>query len=132
MLICQLSWWQLQPITRTTACAATVCDLEYHRGAFGTALHQAAYVGAAAAVQELLNAGASVNARNMTYAQTPLHVACSRNHRDVVHLLLEHGSDPSFQDRDGLSSLGISRLMGSDDAEDALQEHAVARAMGRT
>jgi len=107
---------------RTTAAAATVCSLEQQRGGFGTALHQAAYMGAAAAVAELLHALACLHSRNLTYAQTPLHVACSRNHRDVVRLLLQAGSDPSLPDKHGLTAFSIASTMRSTEALVVLQQ----------
>ena len=32
---------------------------------------------------------------------TPLHEACSKGHRDVVELLLQHGADPNLPATDG-------------------------------
>lgn len=109
---------------RTTACAATVCDLE-QGGPFGTALHHAAFLGAAAAVRELLLAGASTSARNATYNQTPLHVACSRNHGEVVSLLLDHGADPNVGDKDGLTARDVAHMMRSNAAEQVLMDRRV-------
>lgn len=112
-----------QNYKRTTAVAASVCNLEQHDGKFGTALHQAAYFGAWAAVSELLSARADLNARNQTYGQTPLHVACSRNHGEVCQVLLEAQAEPSDRDRDGLSAMRIAELMNSDRALRVLEQH---------
>jgi len=108
---------------RTTALAARACDLDRHHGRFGTALHQAAYIGAAAAVAELVLAGASVKSRNLAYGQTPLHVACSRNHVESVRILLEAGSDALLQDQYGLTAEGIAATMQSNDVLRVLECH---------
>jgi len=107
---------------RTTAVAARYCRLEQHHGRFGTALHLAAYVGAAAAVAELVLARAELTARNESYLQTPLHVACSRDHLQVVDILLNAGSDPSLTDKDGWTALRIAQGMGSQQVLERLQE----------
>lgn len=109
---------------RTTAVATRCCPIEQHNGQFGTALHQAAYVGAAAAVAELVRARAELTARNQSYLQTPLHVACSRNHVQVVDVLLNAGSDPTLTDKDGLTALRIAQMMRSRQVLERLQEHA--------
>lgn len=108
---------------RTTEVATRCCALEQHNGDFGTALHQAAYVGAAAAVTELVHARAELTARNQSYLQTPLHVACSRNHEQVVDVLLHANSNPSLSDRDGLTALRIAEMMRSFQVIERLQEH---------
>lgn len=107
---------------RTTAVAARFCELEQHNGRFGTALHQAAYIGATAALGELLLARASLEARNATFGQNPLHVACSRNHGEVVRALLEAEADTAAQDKDGLTALRIAQMMQSNAAVQVLQE----------
>lgn len=112
---------------RTTAVAAGPCDLERRHGRFGTALHQAAYMGAAAAVAELVHAGAFVDSRNQTYKQTPLHVACSRNHVETVHILLGAGSDALLEDQDGLTAERIAATMQSNDVVRVLQNATETR-----
>lgn len=111
---------------RTTAIAAKCCTLGQQRGRFGNALHQAAYVGAAAAVLELILAGASLQAMNSTYAQSPLHVASSRNHGEVVQILLGCNADPSCKDRDGWDAWRIAAMRSSTSALEVLQQHARA------
>jgi hypothetical protein len=108
---------------RSTAMASKFCDLEQVHDRFGTALHQAAYVGAAAAVSELIVARASLQARNNTYEQTPLHVACSRNHSEVVQLLLEAGASAADEDRDRLTAETIAQRMQSLDALRVVQDY---------
>mmetsp|Transcript_29529 Transcript_29529/g.97761 ORF Transcript_29529/g.97761 Transcript_29529/m.97761 type:complete len:155 (+) Transcript_29529:410-874(+) len=83
-----------------TVCAAldVGCNLEQHHEQHGTALHMAAYVGARESVEVLCSAGADLEAKNGSYGQTPLLVACSRNHVKVVQVLLDAGADDAALD----------------------------------
>ena len=60
-------------------------------------LHFAAGYGRREAVEILLNAGASVHARD-DGGLIPLHNACSFGHAEVVSLLLRAGADPNARD----------------------------------
>jgi ankyrin repeat protein len=64
------------------------------------ALVYAAAWGQHAAMQELLNRGAEVNAipAGFDFAGTPLHYAALHGRRDTVDWLLRHGADPSVRD----------------------------------
>ena len=62
----------------------------------GTALHIAAFHGRADVAQLLIRAGANVNHRDR-HGQGPLTCALSRNHKNVVTLLLKKGADPRLQ-----------------------------------
>jgi cytohesin len=55
-------------------------------------IHDAARDGDLAGVQELLDAGADVNAKDND-GWTPLHIAASKNHREIVELLIAKGAD---------------------------------------
>jgi ankyrin repeat protein len=105
---------------QTVRAAITFCDLDQQYGNFGTAIHMAAYSGAAAAVQELCACDADLEAINGSYWQTPLHVACSRNHAEVVRILLGAGADRTARDKDGATASTICRLMGSAEAAAAM------------
>ncbi|KAI3372219.1 hypothetical protein L3Q82_022655, partial [Scortum barcoo] len=59
-----------------------------------TALHEASAVGDEAVVEELLKAGADINARSSD-GVTPLHDAVCSGHYQVVKLLLQYGSNAS-------------------------------------
>lgn len=65
-----------------------------------TPLHFAASHGHAAAVLELLHAGASPAAAAADGA-TPLHLALSHNHRRCAEILLQHGADATARLSDG-------------------------------
>mmetsp|Transcript_10365 Transcript_10365/g.27437 ORF Transcript_10365/g.27437 Transcript_10365/m.27437 type:complete len:288 (+) Transcript_10365:84-947(+) len=109
-----------------TVCAAldVGCNLEQHHEQHGTALHMAAYVGARESVEVLCSAGADLEAKNGSYGQTPLLVACSRNHVKVVQVLLDAGADDAALDADGLSSMRIAEMMRSSSAMQVLRQHA--------
>jgi len=88
---------------------ATGCAVDQEYGSFGTALHMAAYAGAAEAASVLCKHGANLETRNATYRQTPLHVALSRNQVGVVHILLGAKADAAARDKDGMSCLTLAR-----------------------
>jgi len=104
----------------TVGVAAAHCNLEQQYQTFGSALHMAAYVGAAAAVAELCRCGADLEAVNKTFKQTPLLVACSRDHAEVVQALIAGGALTSAIDRDGLTALRLAQFMRSAAAEQVL------------
>jgi ankyrin repeat protein len=70
------------------------------RQIINNALVYAAGWGQHAALQELLDRGADLNAipAGFDFAGTPLHYAALRGHRDTVDWLLERGADPSLRD----------------------------------
>lgn len=73
----------------------------------GTALHIAAFHGRADVAQLLIRAGANVNHRDR-HGHGPLTCALSRNHKNVIFLLLENGADPRRQPE----ALGIAAWEG--------------------
>jgi len=111
-----------RPQTVRAAITSRCCNMEQKYSLHGTALHMASYFGAAGAVQELCACNASLESQNGSYLQTPLLVACSRNHAEVVRILLQEGADMTARDKDGLSALRICMTMRSDDAAQAIQE----------
>lgn len=113
----------------TAAAVAAGCSLELEYAQYGTALHQAAYNGAAAAAAVLCRSGAELEARNRSFLQTPLHVACSRNHAPVVQVLLQADADLNAVDKDWLSAWRVAQFMHSVAARDALEAwHTLRRA----
>jgi len=66
-------------------------------GSLDDQLIQAAKNGDTAAVQQLLNKGANIEATNQ-YSETPLHLAVEHGHSDVVKLLLEKGANIETRD----------------------------------
>jgi ankyrin repeat protein len=89
------------------ALAGTV-DLNARDPDGNSALHRAArFEGRAEIVRLLIEAGASVNARNAS-DETPLHQAAGRRCSEYVALLLESGADPNARDRFGQTPLFLS------------------------
>uniref|UniRef100_A0A0K0FDB4 Inversin (inferred by orthology to a human protein) n=1 Tax=Strongyloides venezuelensis TaxID=75913 RepID=A0A0K0FDB4_STRVS len=56
-----------------------------------TVLHVAAYCGFVGCVKKLIDHGVEINASDKD-EETPLHLACSRDKEDVVHLLVNSGA----------------------------------------
>ena len=79
-----------------------------------TGLHAAARRGDAAAIRQLVAAGASLNARE-AYGRTPLHVATFARQRDAVRALLAAGADPSLLESDRYDAVTIAAV--ADDEE---------------
>merc|ERR1712187_374557 len=73
----------------------------------GTALHRAAFAGDVAAVSSLCARGAAIEARNPSYQQTPLHLACAKQHVFVVRLLLAARADLDAKDQDGFTPMDL-------------------------
>lgn len=76
-----------------------------------TAWERAVTRGDVEGVQELLQAGADLNARNR-YGQTALMLAAHRGHRAIVQLLLERGPDLNVTAKYGLSALMLAVIAG--------------------
>jgi ankyrin repeat protein len=73
-----------------------------------TALKAAAGSGNTAAIDLLLDAGASVNMCGGSYTQyTPLMVAAKGGHTAAVALLLKRGADPDLTSIDGLTAMQL-------------------------
>ncbi len=81
-----------------------------------TALHVAAQEHAIEVMDELLKAGADVNARNV-YGSTPLWVAVfnSRGRGEAIELLLRNGADPDAIDHAGRSPRRLGETIGNYD-----------------
>lgn len=67
-------------------------------------LVEAAQTGDVALLNQLLDAGANLNAGN-DVGYTPLHVAAKRGHEAVAVSLLEAGANPNAEDSDGKTPL---------------------------
>eukprot|EP00927_Polykrikos_kofoidii_P045224 TRINITY_DN3912_c0_g1_i3.p1 TRINITY_DN3912_c0_g1~~TRINITY_DN3912_c0_g1_i3.p1 ORF type:complete len:305 (+),score=34.58 TRINITY_DN3912_c0_g1_i3:146-1060(+) len=93
------------------------CDPHQVHPTYGQAIHMAAFVGAKEAVEELCRLGSDLTATDGTFGLTPLHVACSRDHAEVVRVLLAAKSDLETKDKDGMTALAIARSMRSTRAE---------------
>ena len=68
-------------------------------------LYTAALVGSAEWTSELLALGASVNAREEKYRQTPLHAAAWAGHTEIVLMLISAGADVNARNAHGWTPL---------------------------
>ncbi|KAG2495140.1 hypothetical protein HYH03_006749 [Edaphochlamys debaryana] len=81
------------------------------RGAW-TGLHGAAWSGDVGKVEALIGGGATVDAREK-FGRTPLHVAASRGHADVVEVLLDRGkAKVEATDKNWKTALHVAALEG--------------------
>lgn len=87
-----------------------------------TPLHREASDGYLRGVQELLDAGADVNARDAD-ERTPLHWPAYRGHLEVVKALVEHGSDVNAADKNGRTPLKMAAIGNHADVVAYLTEH---------
>jgi tyrosine-protein kinase len=72
-----------------------------------TELHKRAYEGQVQVVRRLLGESVGdLNGKNASGA-TPLHVAASRGHEDVVLALIQHGADVRLRDNNGTTPLQV-------------------------
>lgn len=78
-----------------------------------TALHLAAFFGAADAARTLLNKGASASARSTNAMQNlPLHAAAAGRHAAIVALLIEHGAPVDARQHGGWTALHAAAQNG--------------------
>ena len=74
-------------------------------------LHAAAAKGDRALVEDLLDRGALVNAKDKS-GRTPLHAAAENGHAAVVKLLLANGADAQATDARGSTPLALASENG--------------------
>ena len=82
----------------------------------------AAYWNDEAAVEQLIAAGANVNAANR-YGVTPLSQACINGNAGMVEALLTAGADANTFQAEGQTALMTAAKAGSADAVKALLDH---------
>lgn len=86
-----------------------------------SALHLAAFSGAPAAVQLLLERGADVHARSRNkFKNTPLQAALLAGQIATAQILLAHGADPLIRQAHGFTPLHEVALLGRRDLVDLL------------
>jgi ankyrin repeat protein len=113
----------LGDVDRLRALLADDPDLARAWSADGfTALHFAAFMGGAPAVQLLLDAGSDVHAvaRNDMRVQ-PLHSAAALGDVEACRLLLDAGADPNAQQQGGYVPLDEAVFNGKDELADLLR-----------
>ncbi|MDH5740819.1 MAG: ankyrin repeat domain-containing protein [Nitrospira sp.] len=88
-----------------------------------TPLHFAAQSNAADTTELLLNAGASVDARD-AHGNTPLSTAVfnSRSYGEVIKFLRTHGADPHAKNNHGVSPLSLARTIANFDVRQFFQD----------
>ena len=90
-------------VSSGVSCSALCCCVCLCVGGFWadrTALHEAASLGRALQLQQLIDGGASVNTVTVDNI-TPLHEACIQNHPACARLLLQAGAQVSRPDLRG-------------------------------
>jgi ankyrin repeat protein len=83
----------------------------YVRNLFGdSALHIACWSGGnISIVKLLLEHGCDINAVDSRYSNSPLHVACSNGHTQIVEELVARGADITLKNRDGQTPFFLSK-----------------------
>ncbi|CAF1138074.1 unnamed protein product [Adineta steineri] len=77
-----------------------------------TALHVAVESANIRAVQMLIQAGAQINAADIS-SSTPLHIAAYMGYEEIVQMLLSHGADMYKQDNTGRNSFHLAVSSGN-------------------
>jgi ankyrin repeat protein len=94
-------------------------DPDAREGDGATALHWAAYHGSTAIADQLISAGARVDAAN-DLAITPLAIAADNGHAAIVERLLADGANPNAASTTGVTPLMRAARVGSTAAVRAL------------
>jgi ankyrin repeat protein len=85
-----------------------------------TPLNSAAYHGYTSVVEQLIEAGANVDAAETRYGYTPLAHAARNGHVQIIKLLLSAGANRQAMLKDGRTAVMVARQYGHVDAADAL------------
>lgn len=89
-------------------------------------LHAAAQSGTCAAISQILDRGADVNAR-ASGGETPLMFAAARGKLDAIGLLIERGADVNAVSDAGNTALMLAAVRGQVDAVRALIERGARK-----
>lgn len=82
----------LQAVLAALEHGADIEEADMH-GDTGLPLRIACFKGNAAIVEELIRCGANINAANGHGPGGPIRMAAKGQHRDIVHLLMQHGAE---------------------------------------
>ena len=79
------------------------------------------------AVKQHIAAGTDVNAMNedggFVLGMTPLHIAASENHKEIVELLIANGADVNAKGENGETPLDVAFLYEETETADPLRKH---------
>lgn len=87
---------------------------EYSTRIYPTALHLAVTTGRYDIVEMLVYAGADVNSKDKN-GSTPLMFAVEYGYKDISHLLIDNGAQPSITNNQGESAFEIAKIMHNTD-----------------
>lgn len=87
-----------------------------------TVLHDAARVGFADTVRELLDHGADANLVD-AWGNLPLHLAAREGYLEVVRLLIGRTTNPDAPNKEGHTACQLARLGNRMDVLGCMQEH---------
>ena len=90
-----------------------------------TPLHCAAMGGHLEPLRQLLEAGAELEARNISMfgvSSTPIHLAAAHGHLDAVRLLVESGADYRLTTRNGSTACASASQLGHQEIAEFLAE----------
>lgn len=82
----------LQAVLTAIEYGANIEEADMH-GDPGLPLRIACFNGHTAIVEELIKRGANIHAPNGQGMGGPIRMAAKGNHRDIIHLLMEHGAE---------------------------------------
>lgn len=93
------------------------------RGQKWTPLHFAVRDGNEKIVEQLLDAGASVDATNV-FGNTPLweHIKSPKRDPRIIQILTAHGANPNKKNNHGVSPIDLALRMGRDDLASVLEQ----------
>lgn len=74
-------------------------------------------------VSLLLERGADVNNRDKHFGSTALHYAATIGNLELISLLLERGADINIYDKNGVTPLGMAKIMKQEEAIELLVKH---------
>jgi ankyrin repeat protein len=72
-------------------------------------LHRCCSAGDVKALRRLLENGINIDIRDDMTGSCPLHIASSHGYLEIVHVLLQHGTNVNRRNRDGSTPLHVSR-----------------------
>lgn len=92
---------------------------------FSKKMHYAVEKNKVGVILLLLEKGEDINAQNMPLGNTPLHYAVIHNNIEILNLLIENKADLSIKNKNNLTPLQLSELLGNDEAFNLLKEAEV-------